>query len=204
MFFEGRTVLLILMSFVATLPSEPFLMYVRIENESRLSISGFSNVTSFACECRQKFSPTTLRMRRNDGARSAYFDDVSLKIQTKKLDCKHRIMNRDMYKTLQAEQHPYISIQLKTVDNLPTSPLSSTDGWTNLTASVNMTIAGETRAKTLRIAAKALGGDRFRFRSTKKIDMTDFSIKPPTAMLGLIKVDETIIIKMDLIVNVNH
>ena len=60
MFFEGRTVLLILMSFVATLPSEPFLMYVRIENESRLSISGFSNVTSFACECRQKFSPTAM------------------------------------------------------------------------------------------------------------------------------------------------
>lgn len=192
----------IFISFVAMISSGFFNMHFQIEEESKLSIAGSSNVNKFVCDCAQTFSKSALNMRISEDGNVVSFDNVVLKIQTKKLDCKHRVMNQDMYKTLQADEHPYISIQLKSVENLPAAPLTEAAGWTDLSAKVIMTIAGESREEMLKIKAMHLGNHRFRFRSDKKIEMTDFGIKPPTAMLGLIKVDNSITINMDLVVSV--
>ncbi len=193
---------LVFISFVVMISSGFFRTYFQIEETSKLSIAGSSNVNQFVCECKQNFPKNVLNLRISEDGNAALFEDAVLRIQTKKLDCKHRVMNQDMYKTLQADEHPYISIQLESVEKLPRTSLRALTGWAELTANVTMTIAGTSRGETLTIQARYIGSQEFRFRSEKKILMTDFGVRPPTAMLGLIKVDNSITINMDLVVSV--
>lgn len=192
----------VFISFAAMLPNGYFGAYFQIAEESKLSIAGSSNVNEFNCDCVQKFPKTALQMRLSEDGNNAVFDHAVLRIQTTKLDCKHKIMNRDMYKTLKAEEHPYITIVLKEAFELPRQPLVNQKSWTSLRAHVVITIAGKSKEKVLDIEAKKIDNNLFRFKSEQVLHMTDFGIDPPTAMLGLIKVDNTITIHLDLVVSI--
>lgn len=50
----------------------------------------------------------------------------------------------------------------------------------------DLTIRGVTRAVTLQIAVKAIGTDRLELDGDTNTSMTEFGLKPPSAMLGLV------------------
>ncbi len=176
---------------------------VLITEQSKLSLSGTSNVNKFTCACNQKFSPLTIGASASSNRSQIVFEHTVLKLTTNKLDCGQKIMNKDMYRTLKADEHPYISIELKKAQFPVGVTIDDCSEWVELDAETVITIAGNARRVPLKVKARNLSAGRFQFRSAQGLKMTDFGIQPPTAMMGAIKVRDSITIQFDLIVAVS-
>lgn len=170
-----------------------------IDAGSSLSIAGSSNVNKFKCNCLEQFSKTSIRFEEQEGGKALRFTNAGLSLRSKSLDCGNQQMNKDMYKTLRADQHPSIRIELTRAQLLDADIPVGSD-WTPLKATSHLTIAGVTKPVVFDVKAKRIAPDRIRLTTSKEVLMTDFGMEPPTAMLGLVKVNNTIRINMDLIV----
>ncbi len=176
----------------------------QIEPGSTLQVKGSSNVTDFSCECGELFPKLPMQMSPTGDGYKARFFKTSLQIRTRKLDCGSKPMNNDMYQTLKADDYPHIQIELLETGWKSGGVFQKADQWQSLEAVVNITIAGVTRKETLTVQGKKLNDDQYRFKSAKLLLMTDFGIKPPRPLLGLIKVANEITIELDLVVSLQR
>jgi len=177
---------------------------IEFHSVSSLSISGSSNVNTFSCLCEQPLQPMQIGLTVQPGDQLARFKGAVLELKSRALDCGHKGMNKDMYQTLEADQHPTIDIKLEAVRYQPGYSPEFCSEWVTMLASANLTVAGRTKRVHLQIQGKQTGEDQYRFRSQLPIQMTDFGIEPPTALLGLVKVDNEITIHLDLTLTANE
>lgn len=169
-----------------------------ILDHSVLSISGSSNVHNFTCTCVQEFDTDMVEMQIPPQRIEILFSNSDLKIETRKLDCGKKLMNQDMYETLKADTHPFITITLKKVIQDPEYCLSSCTNWIEMNVMAEISIAGTCKMVPLFVEARQLPESNYRFISSAKLQMTDFNIDPPEALMGMIKVDNEININLDL------
>ncbi|MCB9293676.1 MAG: YceI family protein [Lewinellaceae bacterium] len=186
--------------------SRPAPLSYRILQDSRLFLEGTTNVNTFVCRCAcvQSFPRLQFEMDVKEDGHRAVFDDARLNIRTTDLDCGNRNMNKDLHETLKAGQYPSISIAIREAGLKSGTLLADSHGWTSITAKASITVAGVERSAWLQVKAQQTGPETYRFLSQYTIKMTDFNIEPPTAMLGLIKVNDQIEINFDLTVAVEE
>jgi polyisoprenoid-binding protein YceI len=192
------------LAFVHTKSNSTKTVTIRIEESSRLAIDGSSNVTSFKCICKETFPERKASMVLDPESDKAEFLRTSLMLTTRKLDCGKKPINQDMYNTLRADEFPQIRIDLEEVSRLASLQIEEGKGAMNMQARTTITIAGVGRAVMLDVAAQKTGEQRFRFRSSKKLKMTDFGLTPPQPLFGMIKVHNEITIHLDLAVAVKE
>ena len=171
-----------------------------IQEQSKLSLNGTTNVSKFNCACGQKFKPQTFFAAASANRSNIAFSHTVIHLATTSLDCGNRLMNKDMYHALRAEDHPNISIELKKAVFPPGVTIDDCSEWVELDAETTITIAGTARKVPLKVKARSLSAGRFQFRSEQVLKMTDFGIQPPTAVMGAVKVRDEIQIQFDLIV----
>lgn len=174
---------------------------VNILGKSKLYLEGRSNVNEFTCECEQDFGTlkATYEVDQDNGV--LYFPQTTLKINSKALDCGHRIMNKDLQKTLQADEHPYIEVELNRV-LLNVNRRELNQYWTHFIAETCLTMVNKRCNIKMPVQARRVGPTTYQFKSFHEIKLTDFDIEPPTALLGAIKVADTFVIYFDLYVEV--
>lgn len=102
---------------------------------------------------------------------------VAVAVSVQELDCGNDEMTKHLRKALKAKEHPAISFLAKE---------SAVNGNT-ATISGDLTIAGETRPITLNAILQRTpeGG---KIHGEVAIDMRDFLVKPPSLMLGVMRV----------------
>lgn len=195
------------MSFLSVAPSGFFPLAVvdfQIQEHSKLSLKGTTNVNKFSCDCGQKFRPQIVNAAASANRTAVTFSQTVLTLRTMSLDCGNKMMNKDMYKTLKAEEYPNITIELKKAVFPPGVTIDDCAEWVELDAETVITIAGSARRVPLKVNARSIAANRFQFRSAKMLKMTDFGIQPPTAMMGAVKVRDDIEIQFDLFVVVGQ
>ncbi|MCO6475993.1 MAG: YceI family protein [Phaeodactylibacter sp.] len=204
-YFSIGILLALLTSSIAPSPPRAELSY-RILQTSRLFLEGTTNVNTFICNCTciQSFPRLQFEMEVKEESEQAIFEEAQLRIRTRDLDCGNRNMNKDMYETLKANQYPSIAITILEAGLRPGEKLSQTEEWSHIVARAQISVAGVTRTALLKVRAKQIGTATYRFLSQYTIKMTDFNIDPPTAMLGLVKVNDKIEINFDLTVAVEE
>ena len=171
-----------------------------IQEQSKLSLNGTTNINKFTCACGQKFQPQAFYASASANRSNITFSHTVLHLRTTTLDCGNKLMNRDMYETLRANTHPSISIELKKAVFPVGVTIDDCSEWVELDAETVITIAGVAKKVPLKVKARSLAAGRFQFRSAQGLKMTDFGIQPPTAMMGAVKVRDEIQIHFDLIV----
>lgn len=122
---------------------------------------------------------------------------LTVSIPVKTLECGKKKMNRDMYEALKADRFPDITYQLLNADLVETIDDSNkmqikTEGL--------LTIAGVSDTTEVVVTGQIIGEEQFRVTGSKRLNMHTFDIKPPTALLGLIKADETLTVHFDVTV----
>jgi len=99
-------------------------------------------------------------------------------------------MDNKTYAALKADANPEIifalSVPLKLVQVNPGHPVLSVKG--------NLTLAGVSRPVTMQINSFTMGRGKLQFEGSQAISMTDYGVKPPTALFGTIKARPGIII----------
>jgi len=111
----------------------------------------------------------------------------------KALKSEHTAMDNNAYKALKTDKDPVISYTLTSVSVAP-----GTGGASTVTCNGKLTIAGATRDAQLVAICKPGAGNTVTVTGSQKISMKDFSIDPPTFMLGTIKTGNDITLSFTL------
>ena len=111
----------------------------------------------------------------------------SVEIPVKGIKSNEKLMDTKTYEAFDAEKNPKISFKSTEVNSL------KVDG-NDISVSVTgiMTIAGASRKITLVSNGKIIKPGVYEFKGSIPVKMTDYKMKPPTAMLGVMKVGDDI------------
>lgn len=97
-------------------------------------------------------------------------------------------MDRITYETLKSKKHPQITFEIQDVLSINGNQAK---------VSGNLNIAGYTKEVIVE-GMLMNGGNEIQVKGNHMIDMTEFQIDPPTAMLGAIKVGKDVEFKFDI------
>jgi polyisoprenoid-binding protein YceI len=160
------------------------------QSGSRVWVTGTSTARSYRCESTQVDGvaqvPTTDlgQLSEVSGAR------VSIPVST--LDCRNGTMNGHLRTALKAAQAPNISLQITSATISPGGEASTA----RLTG--ELTIAGTTRPVTLDATVAGDAG-QLRVRGSKAIVMTEYGVRPPSLMMGAMRVNPNVTVGFDVI-----
>lgn len=190
---------LLVATLVATEVFSQQLSYIPQE-ESRLWIEGRSNINEFECEA-NRYSGEALLY--DEGDETDFVQDVqerlsiSVEIRVDGFECGRNRMNRDLQNALKSDDYPEITFLFDSAEliQMPKHP----DDPFEVEVKGSLTIAGETRDIHFVTFANYLEADLVRAVGNTTIKMSDFNIEPPTALMGLIKADDELTVKFNLI-----
>ncbi len=171
---------------------------VVLQPGGELAIDGTSTVRKFTCKAQKVNAQLTpgeagggLGLEQLAGALSA----VVLEIPAERLDCANGTMNEHMLKALQAQQHPTIRFQMSGYEAGAVK-----EGEVPLRIKGELTLAGVAKPIDLEGRATPTADGGLRVRGRYQLRMTDWSVRPPTLMLGTMKVGESVVIRFDFVV----
>jgi polyisoprenoid-binding protein YceI len=173
----------------------PASVAIDVQPESRLWISGTSTVRSFECsatsfESDVKSAPGAVTATL---AGDKAITSVAVRVPAAKLDCKNGTMNEHMLKALKANDNPTIVFELASYD------LARQDDAVRVALVGQLTLGGVEKPVTIVATAKEGPDGALRVSGTHQINMREFGLKPPTLMLGTMKVDEKVKVGFDLL-----
>jgi len=169
-----------------------------VSPESKLWIEGGSNLHDWSCkassieaaiEVDESFVKTTT-------VGSTSLKRVQVKVPVRNLKCGNGKMDNNLYKALKADDAPEISYILATFDVVPGA---EKDSFT-VKAVGALTVAGTEKTVNMDVTAARLPDGGVRAEGALALLMTDFGVKPPTALLGTLRTDNKITVKFSLLV----
>lgn len=124
--------------------------------------------------------------------------NVVVTIPVKNIKSEHgKMMDNKTYEAFKFEKNPNIiyrvtGTQSKVVGNETQIELTGT-----------LTMAGVTKSIPLQLKSKALPNGSLLITASRKLKMTEFSMEPPTAMMGTINVGEEVTVNFEVILTPN-
>jgi polyisoprenoid-binding protein YceI len=187
-----RALLFLAPTMIAWTPANPILT---MQPQSRLWVSGTSTVRSFEC----KTSAFTAEVEATGpGAIAAVLAGekgvaaVSVEVPAAKLDCSNGTMNEHMLKALKAKEHPTIAFKLTSY----TTTRTATGVQGEITGVLSL--GGVEKTITFPGTAKDGGNGMLNVVGTHEISMKEYGLKPPSLMLGTMKVGDRVKVGFDL------
>jgi polyisoprenoid-binding protein YceI len=168
---------------------------LQLEPGTELSISGTSTVHAFTCKTSRIDATLVVdRGYTKDLTKVARpIVSVRVEIPAKSLDCGNGKMNDNMYGTLKAKDNPTITYVMSGYDLED----ATASGFAAKTEGV-LTIAGKGKTISMAVKADRVEDTKATAKGEQAILLTDFGIKPPSFMLGALKVGNEIKIKFNL------
>ena len=166
------------------------------EDQSKLWIEGDSNVKSFTCDAKEYHADAQqLQIDQTDITEEANNLSVTLQIGVKGFDCGRRKMNTDLNEALKSDEFPYIEFTYTSTENID---YIEDDERYEVTVIGDLTVAGVTQQIRFILEGYLLDDGKLRARGEKEINMKDYDVEPPVAMLGIVRVDEHLTVHFDL------
>ena len=125
---------------------------------------------------------------------SKQVQSLVVKIPVRSLKSGDKLMDKITYSTFDSEKNPTIVFQLTE----PFTPVLVGDKDVQVTLTGNVSIAGVSKKISFKSVGKATGSGTFQFKASLPLKMTDFKMKPPTAMLGMVKAGDDVTLKFDI------
>lgn len=161
---------------------------VLINEASTFILHGSSNVNKFSCFVKDQFCGEELNVCFSQSDNSITFDDASFSVPVVGFDCGNKLISRDMHKALKANEFPLMSFKLLKIDHYNDVPV----------AKLLISIAGFSKLCLLTYDLSNHENDQILVNLSTTFQISDFNIEPPSALLGLLKVDETIRVDINL------
>jgi polyisoprenoid-binding protein YceI len=170
---------------------------VAVGSDSKLWIDGTSNLHGWTCRTQDLSATVEL-----DAAAAAdvhvapprALKRVEVKVPVKSLKCGHGAMDGNLYKALNADASPNISYIMATFEAAP----GETKDSFSLKAIGTLTVSGTERPITMEVKATRLADGTVKATGTVPVKMTDFGIKPPTAIFGRLKTGDEVKVSFEL------
>lgn len=118
---------------------------------------------------------------------------LAVEIPVKSIKSGEKLMDSKTYDTFNANKHPNISFRMTDI-----SQVQFTGSGMQVSVTGNLTMSGTTRKVTVKANGKQLKPGTYVFNGDMALKMTDFGMKPPTALLGAMKVGDGIKLAFDV------
>jgi polyisoprenoid-binding protein YceI len=159
--------------------------------ESKLWIEGTSNLHGWSCTS-EKFDAVieldAAAASQLATAAPKALKRVEVKVPVKSLKCDHGGMDGNVYKALKADDKSEISYIMATFD---AAPGDAADAFT-LKTTGTLAIAGKENKLSMDVVATRLPDGTVKATGMVPIKMTDFGIKPPTAIFGTLRTGDDV------------
>lgn len=167
-----------------------------LQPESRLWVAGTSTVRSFQCQAgafdaKVESAGTDAVAAVLSGQKAV--STVEVTVPAEKLDCRNGTMNEHMRKAIKAKEFPTIVFRASSYD------LARANDSVAVTLNGSLTLGGVEKPITVKAFAKPGDSGTLVVSGTREVRMTEFGLKPPTLMLGTMKVDEKITVGFDVV-----
>jgi polyisoprenoid-binding protein YceI len=122
-------------------------------------------------------------------------ESVIVTVPIEKMDCGNGTMNEHMRKALKSEANPNIVFTLGGYE------LKTTDGVMKALLNGTLRIGGAERQVSIETELSASPDGILKVKGTHTFAMTQFGLKPPSLMLGAMKVKDQVVVGFDLQLN---
>ena len=157
-----------------------------VPKSSSITINGTSNLHDWKSKSEQVKGELVLTG--NDQVKS-----FSLEIPVASIKSGERMMDSKTYEAFDSSKNPNIAFRLTDVSNL-----QIIGDKVDVVFNGNLTMAGATRKVAIKATGKNTKSGTYIFNGNVSLKMTDFQMKPPTALLGAIKVGDGIKLDFDI------
>lgn len=191
--FTGAVVL----ALVASMAGAQETAKVPVSPDSKIWIDGTSNLHDWSCKATQL--DATVELDASAAARVAAaapkaLKRVEVKIPVRSLKCNHGGMDGNVYKALKADDDPEISYIMASFD---AAPSEGADSFV-VHAVGTLTIAGKENKIDMDVTATRLPDGTVKATGMVPVKMTDYGIKPPTAIFGRLKTGDEVKVNFEL------
>jgi polyisoprenoid-binding protein YceI len=179
----------------AAVAQGPSAVRLRLEPGSEVTVEGTSTMHAYHC--------TTNKIMAYVDVDPGYTKDltkiakpivsVKVNIVVNTLKCGNGTMDKNLYSTLNADKNPLITYTLSGYDilnGLSSSFAANTKG--------SLKISGTEKLIDMKVNASRLAEGKVTAEGEQTLLMTDFGIKPPSFMLGTLKVGNEVKVKFNL------
>lgn len=172
---------------------------VAVNPDSKLWIDGTSNLHGWTCRATKLDAAIDLDAEIASQIATAppkALKRVQVRVPVKSLKCGHDAMDNNLYKALKADETAEISYILATFE---AAPGEAKDTFTLHTVGT-LAIAGTEKKIEMDVVATRLADGSVTAKGLVPIKMTDFGIKPPTAIFGRLKTGDEVKVNFELTV----
>lgn len=161
-----------------------------IKEETRLVLSGSTNVNKFSCDVFQQESNDTLQAILRNIDNIILFNNGVIKFNVNKINCGNKKIDKDLQKALKSKEFPFITFNLIDI-SIPENEVNTKP----IVANITIIVAGVTKSHSVEFERVSSDNRIIVFEGEKIIDINSFDIIPPTTLMDLIQVKEFINIK---------
>ena len=165
----------------------PIINYVGTA-QSRIWIDGTSTIHDWTCEV----GNVTADLSAEDGF--ADLSKVVITVKSDALECKNGTMNKKAIEALDAKDHPTIKYTASA------NKVTTSGADLSIATTGQLEIAGKANTVNTTVTGKTQSDGSIRFTGTLPVKMSDYGIKPPTAMLGTMKTGNDVKVRFDIVV----
>ena len=167
-----------------------------LQPQSRLWVEGTSTVRSFQCraselDARVETSGPGAAVAVVAGEKAV--QAVAVSVPAERLDCGNGTMNEHMRKALKTKDNPTIAFRLVSYD------LAKASEGVSVTMSGELALGGVTKPIAVTATATEEAGGSLRVVGRHVVKITEFGLKPPSLMMGTMKVGENVTVGFDLV-----
>ena len=166
-----------------------------LQPESRLWVDGTSTVRAFKC----KAAVLEADIAAAPGAVGAVLagekavTSVELRVPAARMDCGNGTMNEHMLKALKAKEHGAITFHVASY------VVDKTGDGVRGTLTGTLTLGGVQQSIAVAATGQGAAGGMLRVTGVHELKMSDYGLKPPTLMLGTMKVGDAVKVGFDLV-----
>ncbi len=165
-----------------------------ITSDSEMRVEGTSSLHDWTAEV--KSLTGMLEVSGGNGLlEGGTISTASMIIAVSDLDADNGTMNKKMREALKAKSHSTIRFDLDSAEMVGAPEGNAFQ----ILARGNLELAGVKKVVEITLNGHDLGGGTLRLRGDFPLVMSDYDIKPPTAMLGTIKTGDEVVIHFDLL-----
>lgn len=163
-----------------------------IQKNSNLYIEGRTNINGFRCDITEYLQPDTIYFFKDEQVMKPIPLRGGLSINIKRFDCHQKFITNDLRKTLKADEQPILKIDLLNIGYYQ-GEAANVKGW------VNISLAGVTKTAEIDYEMRNGHPGYLELTGTRKLKFSDFGLKPPQKLAGLIKVEEELNVRFQLV-----
>jgi len=178
---------LLLIGFVSITCQKAIAQSLKINpKSSTITILGTTNVHDFKTKVEQMKGELVINAKQ--------VQSLNVEIPVKSIKSGESLMDKKTYEAFDDSKNPTIKFQMTDVASMLVNGAE-----VSATVSGNLSMAGAVRKITFKTTGKNLKPGVYEFTGIIPLKMTDFKMKPPTAMLGMMKVADAITLKYDVV-----